>query len=105
MVRKMTPEEYTTYDNQSQTLLKEGHIELLPNDRVPRTYLLHQGVVKLDRETTKLRIVRDASAKSEGGISLNDALEKRPNLLPLLWGILLRFRIGKVGVVGVAVAS
>ena len=99
MVRKMTPEEYTTYDNQSQTLLKEGHIELLPNDRVPRTYLLHQGVVKLDRE------MHDASAKSEGGLSLNDALEKRPNLLPLLWGILLRFRIGKVGVVGVAVAS
>ena len=100
MVRKMTPEEYTAYDNQLKTLLKEGHIELLPNDCVPRTYLPHRGVVKLDRETTKLRIVHDASAKSEGGLSLNDALEKGPNLLPLLWGILLRFRIGKVGIVG-----
>ena len=47
-----------------------------------------------------MRIVHDASAKSEGVLSLNDVLEKGPNLLPLLWGILLRFRIGKVGVVG-----
>ena len=54
----------------------------------------------MDRETTKLRIVHDASAKSEGGLSLNDTLEKGPNLLPLLWGILLRFRIGEVGIVG-----
>ena len=100
MVKKMTPEEYTAYDNQLKTLLKEGHIEPLPNDCVPQSYLPHRGVVKLDRETTKLRIVHDASAKSEGGLSLNDALEKGPNLLPLLWGILLRFRIGKVGVVG-----
>ena len=100
MVRRMTPEEYTAYDNQLKTLLEEGHIELLPGDCIPQSYLPHRGVVKMDRETTKLRIVHDASAKSEGGLSLNDALEKGPNLLPLLWGILLRFRIGKVGVVG-----
>ena len=100
MVKKMTPEEYTAYDNQLKTLLKEGHIEPLPNDCIPQSYLPHRGVVKLDRETTKLCIVHDALAKSEGGLSLNDALEKGPNLLPLLWGILLRFRIGKVGVVG-----
>ena len=100
MVRRMTPEEYTAYDNQLKILLQEGHIELLPRDCIPESYLPHRGVVKLDRETTKLRIVHDASAKSEGGLSLNDVLEKGPNLLPLLWGILLRFRIGKVGVVG-----
>ena len=97
MVRKMTPGEYTAYDNQLKTLLKEGHIELLPSDCIP---LPHRGVVKLDRETTKLRIVHDASAKSENGLSLNDALEKGPNFLPLSWDILLRFRIGKVGFVG-----
>ena len=44
--------------------------------------------------------MHDASAKSEGGLSLNDALEKGPNLLPLLRGILLCFRVGKVGVKG-----
>lgn len=31
---------------------------------------------------------------------MHDALENGPTFLPLLWGILLRFRIGKVGVVG-----
>ena len=94
----MTNEEYTAYDLQLKSLLKEGHIELMPKDCIPQSYLPHRGVVKMDRETTKLRIVHDASAKSEGGLSLNDALEKGPNLLPLLWGILLRFRI--VGIVG-----
>ena len=45
-------------------------------------------------------VVHDASAKCEGGLSFNDVLEKGPNPLPLLWGILLPFRIGKVGVMG-----
>ena len=100
MVRRRTSDEYTAYDSQLKTFLEEGHIELVPKDCIPGAYLPHQGVVKMDRETTKLRIVHDASAKSEGGLSLNDALEKGPNLLPLLWGILLRFRIGNVGIVG-----
>jgi len=42
----------------------------------------------------------DASAKSEGKLSLNDALEKAPNLPPMLWGTLIRFRIGRIGLVG-----
>ena len=97
MRKRITPEEYAAYDD--QILLQEGHIEQLPRNCIPESYLPHRGVVKLDRDTTKLRIVHDASAKSVGG--LNDVLEKGPNLLPLLWGILLRFRVGKVGVVGI----
>lgn len=38
--------------------------------------------------------------QDQKGISLNDALEKGPNLLPVLWGTLLRFRVGRIGVVG-----
>ena len=68
MVRKLMTEEYTAYDIQL-TLLKEGHIELLPEACIPQSYLPHRGVVKLDRETTKLRIVHNASAKSEGSLS------------------------------------
>lgn len=79
MVRRMTHEEYTAYNHQLKSLLEEGHIELLPKDCVPQSYLSHRGVVKMDRETTKLRIVHDASAKSGGGLSLNDTLEKGPS--------------------------
>ena len=85
MVRRMTPEEYTVYDNQLKILLEEDHIELLPNDCIPQSYLPHQGIVKMDRETTKLRIVHDASAKPEGGLSLNDALEEDRNVCCFLW--------------------
>ena len=84
MVRRMTHEEYTAYDHQLKSLLEEGHIDCLPKDCVPQIYFPHRGVVKMDRETTKLRIVHDASAKSEGGLSLNYAFEKGPNLIPLL---------------------
>lgn len=90
MVRKMTPKEYTAYDKR---------VEDSPQGGSYRSYLPHQGVIKMDRETTKLRIVHDASARSEGCLSLNDALENGTSLLPLLWGV-LRFRIGKVVVVG-----
>ena len=72
MVGKMTPEECTAYDNQLKPLLKEGHIELLSNDYVPRTYLPHRGVVKLDRETTELRIAKSQSL-SKPQISLRVA--------------------------------
>ena len=39
MVRRMTPEEYTAYDNQLKILLQEGHIEPLPRDCIPESYL------------------------------------------------------------------
>ena len=54
-----------------------------------------------DKETTKLRVVFDASAKHKGeGLSLNDVLDPGPSLLPLLYDILLRFRAGKVVLIG-----
>ena len=76
MVKRMTPEEYAAYDNQLKILLQEGHNEQLQRNCIPESYLPHQGVAKLDRETTKLSIVHDATAKSEGAFSPNDVLEK-----------------------------
>ena len=52
-------------------------------------------MIKEERDTTKLRIVFDASAKREGP-SLNECLEAGPSLLPMLMDILLRFRLKKV---------
>ena len=50
----------------------------------------------MDRKTTKLRVVFDASSKCPGEVSLNDALYSGPNLLPLLFDILIQFRVHNV---------
>lgn len=62
-------------------------------------YLPHRGVIREDKETSKLRIVFDASSHVQNQPSLNDVLYSGPCLLPLLYDVLLRFRIGKIGLV------
>ena len=56
-------------------------------------YLPHRGVKRETSETTKLRVVYDASSKSNGAPSLNDCLFKGPSLTPHLFDVLLRFRL------------
>ena len=58
-------------------------------------YLFHFGVVREDRETTKLRVVYNGSEKSHGP-SLNDNMYKGENMNPLIFDILLRFRVHAV---------
>ena len=60
------------------------------------TYPPHHHALRPDKETTKLRVVFDASAKCKGSLSINDVLDPGPSLLPLLNDVLLRFRTGKV---------
>lgn len=55
-------------------------------------YLPHHAVVRKDKETTKLRIVYDASARSSGA-SLNDCLHAGPKFDQKIFDILERFRI------------
>ena len=68
---------------------------------VPGTvhYIPHKDVLKEDRATTKLRVVYDASAKSYNEPSLNYLLSG-PVLTPLLFAILLRFRLPKIALIG-----
>ena len=59
-------------------------------------YLLHHGMIRRDRETTKLRIVYDGSAKPPGcNHSLNDCLQTGTNYTPQL--TLIKFRWHKIG--------
>ena len=51
-------------------------------------YLPLRGVVREDRNITKLRIVFDASAKIRNELSLNDMLYSGPCLLTYLYDIL-----------------
>ena len=54
-------------------------------------YSPHHPVIREDKNTSKVRIVFDASAKSDGS-SLNECLCKGPQLTPLAFDILIRFR-------------
>ena len=56
--------------------------------------------VKYITKSTKLRVVYDASIKSESGFSLNDCLEKGPPLQNKLWDILIRTRFRSVVLCG-----
>ena len=60
----------------------------------------HRAVIRESAESTKLRVVYDASVKSESGFSLNDCLEKGPPLQNKLWDILIRTRFRPVVICG-----
>jgi len=56
-------------------------------------YVPHHAVIKEQAQSTKIRIVFDASAREIGENSINDCLFEGPNLFPNLMGVLFRFRI------------
>ena len=55
-------------------------------------YLAHHPVVRQDKQTTKVRVVYDASAKRYEGPSLNDCLYSGPPLSETIADVLIRFR-------------
>ena len=46
--------------------------EIIPKDGRLVYYVTHHVVIRPERETTEYRIVFDASARTENGVSLND---------------------------------
>ena len=66
------------------------------NQTICAHYLRHRPVVKEIRETSKVRIVFDGSSKYKGEPSINELLESGTCLLPLLYDIYLRFRLGPI---------
>ena len=96
------------YDNIIEEQLKLGIIEVVPESEQTKEfieqnethYLPHFGVTRKDRETTKLRIVFDGSAKSkENNLSLNDYLENGPNFVPPIFDVLAKFRSKPIAMV------
>ena len=85
------PEIATAYSENITQYLEKGYIRKIdPTEDKParRWYLPHFPVVRLDRATTKIRIVFDASAKF-GKISLNDVIYQGPKLQRDLNDVLL----------------
>ena len=93
------PELKRKYHEAMEDFVSEGYVQKLkrPNIEVG-WYLPHHPVIS-DTKNTKVRIVFDSAAKVNG-ISLNDLLEKGPNLLNDLTGILLRFRKYRYAIAG-----
>ena len=82
--------------------LDKGIIERVdtPADNKELVHCLpHHPVIREDKEITKACSVFYASSNMKTQPSLNDVLHSGPCLLPFLQEILLRFRIGKIGLV------
>ena len=89
-----------TYDDIIREQQKAGIAETVDrnvNCQNREFYMPHKAVVRDSAQTTKVRIVYDASAKpNSNSTSLNDCLETGPSLQNLLWDILVRTRLRPV---------
>ena len=92
---------FTEYDEIIKNYIKEGIVETVLTHCAPDVvhYLPHRAVVGENKDTKKVRIVFHASSKVREEPSLNDCLYSGPCLLPAVCNILLRFRLGKIGLI------
>ena len=86
------------YNSIIECQLQQGIVEVAETLREGEKvhYLPHHPVIRQDKDTTKVRVVYDASAKSDGGQSLNSCLYTGPKFDQKILDILLRFRCYKV---------
>ena len=89
---------YESYNAVFQDYLDRGFIEHTSNESIQGHYLPHHPVFK-DSITTPLRVVFNASSKSDGGKSLNDCLNTGPSLTIKLYDCLLQFRCNPFAVI------
>ena len=95
LIRKLErTEQFADYEDIIQEQLQTGIVEAAPESPIGKEfYIPHKGVTRSEAESTKLRIVYDASAKERNGDpSLNDCLHPGPPLQNLLWSVLVRAR-------------
>ena len=87
---QQNPEVLREYDSIIREQLERGIVEEVKDPEVTH-YLPHHAVIRQDKETTKVRVIYDASARSSGP-SLNDGLHTGPRFNQRILEILLRFR-------------
>lgn len=80
---KRQPETKKVYGEFMQEYLKLGHkhpIVLDTSETVPSFYMPHHAVFNENNSTSRIRVVFDASCKTDSGLSLNDVLMIGPTL-------------------------
>nr|CAI5820860.1 unnamed protein product [Callosobruchus analis] len=83
---------YIDFMREYERLGHMSEIDLISDVEEKKVYLPHHGVLRESSTTTKLRVVFDASAQSDTGLSLNNVLKVGPVLQRDLFSILLSFR-------------
>jgi hypothetical protein len=94
------PKIAASYDDTIKEYIEKGYVRIVPESEIEpgsSWFLPHFPLVKMDRTTTKVRILFDASAKYKGE-SLNDHIHQGPKLQQELVDVLLRFRQHPVAV-------
>ena len=97
---KKSPDVAQAYNNCIEQYVQKGYVAKVQEQKrsTSRWYLPHFPVLRPDKDTTKVRIVFDASASYEGH-SLNDLIHQGPKLQRELFDVLLRFRRQPVALV------
>ena len=103
---KSKPDILTQCNSVIADQLQNGIIERVPESGLNSCkpggvhYLPHHEVIRSDKKTTRLRIVYDASSKRANEVSLNDCPYRGPPLTPLIFDILVRFRMFRTVLIG-----
>ena len=103
LTKKLERQELTTLNGEVIEEQKAaGVVESAEEPSVGRVfYIPHKPVVRDTAESTKLRVVYDASARAyDGAPSLNDCLHAGPPLQNKLFNVLVRGRFNPVAVAG-----
>ena len=90
------------YNAVIQEQLAEGIVEHAPNSVEGREfYIPHKRVLRETAESTKLRIVYDASTRAwDGAPSLNEYLNTGLLLQNQIWNVLIRGRFNPITIIG-----
>lgn len=97
------PQLYDEYRNCINEYFELGHMRLANASEINSShayFLPHHAVIKETSETTKLRVVFDASSKSTNGKSLNDQLCVGPTIQHDLFTLLLQWRRFRIAFTG-----
>ncbi|XP_053618244.1 uncharacterized protein LOC128679812 [Plodia interpunctella] len=91
-------EQRKAYNEVIEEYITLKHMEEVPEDEIekPSVYLPHHAVIKDSSETTKVRIVFNASSQDSNAVTLNDDLMVGPQLQEDMRSLVMRFRMKKV---------